>query len=310
MSPRSLIALAGSAALLASCSNKSEAPPLTGQVAASKGASSKLYQDAKQADNAGKRDSAIKLYGEAADRAPNTTESIQARYREAQLLEQKGDNVKAFEAYQKFIDHDQASNLYSKALASQANIAQAAANGSIQTSFLGLKSGLPLEKIVGMLETVRNNAPKSPTAARAQFTIGDLNHKRKKDKESIEAYRKVVRDFPDSSEAPEAEFRIGKVYMEEAQSGNQNQATLNLAHEAFQDYLNQYPNHSKAGEARRLMSELGGRTIQRSFDVAEFYLKTGEKESAKVYYREVMHRASSGPLYQKAKARLAELGEH
>jgi outer membrane protein assembly factor BamD (BamD/ComL family) len=43
--------------------------------------------------------------------------------------------------------------------------------------------------------------------------------------------------------------------------------------------------------------------------VAEFYLKTGEKESAKVYYRQVVKRAGAGELHDKAKVRLAELGE-
>ena len=78
--------------------------------------------------------------------------------------------------------------------------------------------------------------------------------------------------------------------MEEADRGNQNQANVDLAREAFNDYLIQYPGHSRNAEARKLIASLGGRDLQRSFDIAEFYLKTGKTESAKVYYRDIVKR--------------------
>jgi outer membrane protein assembly factor BamD len=308
MSPRLLFVFAGSAVLFASCA-KDDVVPLAGQSAASRGDSESLYQRAKQADESGNRKKAIKLYDQAADKSPSAPNSAQARYRQAELLQQSGETVKAFDAYQQFLEKYQHTGLYSKALSAQAAMADEAAKGNIKTSFLGLKSGLSLERVTSMLEKVRDNAPKSATASKAQFRIGELYQGEKKDKEAIEAFRKVVREYPDRSEAPEAQFRIGKVYLDQAQRGNQNQATLNLAKEAFQDYLTQFPGHSRNGEARRLMSELGGRSVQRTFDVAEFYLKTGEVESAKVYYREVLRRAGSGDLHNRAKARLAELGE-
>ena len=97
--------------------------------------------------------------------------------------------------------------------------------------------------------------------------------------------------------------------MEEADRGNRNQATLDLAAEAFSDYLIQYPRHSKNAQARELSRNLRGRELERSLGIAEYYDKTGQTESAKVYYRDVVKRAGSGPSYEKAKARLKVLGE-
>ena len=79
--------------------------------------------------------------------------------------------------------------------------------------------------------------------------------------------------------------------------------------EAFNDYLIQYPGDSRNAEARRQIDSLGGRDLQRSYDIAEFYQKTGKTESAKVYYRDIAARAKSGSLYDKSRARLKELGE-
>jgi outer membrane protein assembly factor BamD (BamD/ComL family) len=160
-----------------------------------------------------------------------------------------------------------------------------------------------------MLGKVRDNAPKSAEAAKSQFTIGQLYEGKKKPKEAIAAYRQLVSDQPGSAQAPTALFRVGVLLTADADRGNQNQANLDLAREAFNDYLIQYPGDSNNAEARRLLDNLGGRDVQRSYDVAEFYQKTGKSESAKVYYRDVMARAKSGPLYEKARSRLKELGE-
>jgi outer membrane protein assembly factor BamD (BamD/ComL family) len=97
--------------------------------------------------------------------------------------------------------------------------------------------------------------------------------------------------------------------MVEAERGNQNQANVDLAREAFNDYLIQYPGHSRNAEARKLLANLGTRDLQRTFDIAEFYLKTGNYESAKVYYRDIVKRTGSGSLHEASKARLKELGE-
>jgi outer membrane protein assembly factor BamD (BamD/ComL family) len=311
MTPR-LIAcalLSASVFLLSSCGSDSDMPIMAGntQAAASEGES--LYQKAKQADDAGNTGKAIKLYEQTATRFPFAPSAPQARFRQAQLLEQQGEVVKAFKAYDQFLERFQGSGLYTTALNRQAAMAQSAADGDVKSSMLGIKTKLSLDKTVEMLEKVRDNAPKSTTAAKAQFTIGQLYETKKKSREAIAAYRQLVRDQPGSAQAPEALFRVGVIMTAEADRGNQNQANLDLAREAFNDYLIQYPGDSRNAEARRLIDSLGGRDLQRSYDIAEFYQKTGKTESAKVYYRDILSRAKSGPYHDKARARLKELGE-
>ncbi|RYD26026.1 MAG: tetratricopeptide repeat protein, partial [Verrucomicrobiaceae bacterium] len=268
-----------------------------------------LYQQAKAADDAGKVDKAIKLYDQTATRYPFAPSSAQARFREAELLKQKGKVLESFEAYQQLLTRFQGSGLYSTALDRQAAMAQSAADGDIKSGFLGIKSKLSLDKTVEMLGQVRDNAPRSRTASKAQFTIGQLYESKKKHKEAIAAYRQLVREQPDAPEAPEALFRVGEIHVNQADQGNQNRATLDLASEAFNDYLLQYPGHSKNAEARRKIAGLGGREVERTFETAEFYFRTGQLDSAKIYYRDVVKRSSYGKTHDAAKARLKELGE-
>lgn len=282
---------------------------MAGNTQAAAGQGEAVYVKAKQADDAGKTSRAIKLYDETATRFPFAPSAPQARFRQAQLLEQKGEIEDSFEAYDKFLSRFQGSSLYTTALNRQAAMAQSAAEGDVKSSFLGIKTKLSLEKTVAMLEKVRDNAPKSRAASKAQFTMGELYQAKKKSKEATVAFRQLVRDQPSSPEAPEALFRVGQILLEEADRGNQNQANLDLAREAFNDYLIQYPNHSRSGEARKLLSALSGRDLQRSYDIAEFYHKTGKTESAKVYYRDIVKRTATGKLHDDSLARLKELGE-
>ena len=296
-------------ASLLSCGPDADAPSLAGNTQSAAIEGEAFYQKAKQADDAGKSAKAIKLYDQTATRYPFAPSAPQARFRQAELLQQQGEIVKSFEAYDKFLSRFQGSGLYTTALNRQVAMAQSAADGDIKSSLLGIKTKLSLEKTVEMLGKVRDNAPKSAVAAKAQFTIGQLYESKKKYKEAIAAYRQLVKDQPTSAQAPEALFRVGVILTEEADRGNQNQGNLDLAREAFNDYLIQYPGDSRNAEARRLEAGLGNRDFQRSYDIAEFYLKTGKTESAKVYYRDIVSRTKSGAIHDKSKTRLKELGE-
>ena len=296
-------------ASLLSCGPDADAPSLAGNTQSAAIEGEAFYQKAKQADDAGKSAKAIKLYDQTATRYPFAPSAPQARFRQAELLQQQGEIVKSFEAYDKFLSRFQGSGLYTTALNRQVAMAQSAADGDIKSSLLGIKTKLSLEKTVEMLGKVRDNAPKSAVAAKAQFTIAQLYESKKKYKEAITAYRQLVKDQPTSAQAPEALFRVGVILTEEADRGNQNQGNLDLAREAFNDYLIQYPGDSRNAEARRLEAGLGNRDFQRSYDIAEFYLKTGKTESAKVYYRDIVSRTKSGAIHDKSKARLKELGE-
>jgi outer membrane protein assembly factor BamD (BamD/ComL family) len=303
------ILLSASALSFVSCGPDADAPSLAGNTQAAAIEGEAFYQKAKEADDAGKTSKAIKLYDQTATRYPFAPSAPQARFRQAELLQQQGEIFKSFEAYDKFLSRFQGSGLYTTALNRQAAMAQSAADGDIKSSLLGIKTKLSLEKTVEMLEKVRDNAPKSAVAAKAQFTIGQLYESKKKYKDAIAAYRQLVKDQPNSAQAPEALFRVGVILTEEADRGNQNQGNLDLAREAFNDYLIQYPGDSRNAEARRLEAALGSRDFQRSYDIAEFYLKTGKTESAKVYYRDIVTRTKSGEIHDKSKARLKELGE-
>jgi len=294
---------------LAGCSSEPESDlPIAGTNRSSERDARNLYALAQAADQSGKSKKAINRYAATADKHPNSPVAPLARFRQAQLLEHRGDLDQAFETYQMVITRYQASSLYAKARDNQSKVAHAAADGQISSSFLWFKPDLDIKKIVSMLETVRDNAPRSPSAAKAQHAIGRAYESKKwKADDAIAAYQKVVDNYPRSLYAPEAQYKIGNILMKGASKGNQDNSNLDRALHTFEDLQQSYPSSKRAAEAATRIGEIRSRDIQRNFDIGEFYFKKGETSSASIYYREVIRKTRGGPLHERAKNRLQEM---
>jgi len=171
-----------------------------------------------------------------------------------------------------------------------------------------MKSPIDLGKTVDMLTKVRDNAPRAASAPQAQFTIGNLYQSKKNHRKAIKSYNKLIRDHPTSEYAGEGMYRIGQIYLDQSKQGNQDSANLGRAREAFQDFLRNHPNHPKSKEAKQAVAQLDSNGIAKNFEVAEFYHAKGQPQSAIFYYKEVTRLTKSGDLYNRSKARLAELG--
>jgi len=292
--------------LLTACGSR-DLPPPAGSLTASDPQAGAAFARAQAAESAGDLKQATKLYEEVAEDHPYSEVAPQARFRQAALLEKRGELLDAFDAYQAFLNRYQGSALYSKALANQAVVAHAAADGVIKNRFLGIRSRLDTKKIAEMLAQVRDNAPQAPSAAKAQFAIGELWEGRNRRPEAITAYQVIIDEYPASPVAPEAQYRIGAILLGRSERGNQNPANLDKARFAFEDLLQRYPNSIRSADARARIAEIQNRNIQRNFDIAEFYFKKGQLTSATFYYEEVRRESSGGPLHQQATARLAQI---
>jgi outer membrane protein assembly factor BamD (BamD/ComL family) len=295
-------------AVLTGCSGfDKDVPPLQGTVRGDNPQAASLFEKARNYEAAGKSKRALKTYQDLIEDYPADKRVADARLREAALLQARGEAEDAFDAYQLFIEQNPGSPTYPQALAQQEAIAYAAAQGDIRTSFLGLKSDLGREKITEMLSKVRDNAPRANSAPRAQFMIGQVNEFKEKPVPAIAAYEKLVDDYPRSSIAPDAQFRIGEILLKQASEGNQDQANLDRAENAYRDLLLAYPSSSFAAQAKQRIATIGSRDLKSSYDIAEFYRKKGEMDSAAYYYQDVINRAPAGDLRNRAAARLGQV---
>ena len=154
-----------------SCSSDEGVPPLQGTVRGDDPLAAQIFATAQAEEAAGEREKAIKSYGWLLKKCPVDKRAAESKFRQATLLKEEGRAVDSFKTFQGFIERYPGSSLYQSAITQQEEIAHAAAHGTIRTNFLGLKSRLDRNIIVGMLEKVRDNAPRANSAPRAQFTL-------------------------------------------------------------------------------------------------------------------------------------------
>lgn len=291
-----------------SCNSFGEAgPPLQGTIKGDDPRAAARFQNAKGWEAAGEPKKALKEYRALLKESPADKRAAEAQFREAALLQSLGKQKDAFASYQKFIERHTGNSLFGQAVKQQEAVAHAAAEGAIRTNFLGLKSQLDRKIIVAMLSKVRDNAPRADSAPRAQFKLGQLNEYREEPSLAIAAYERLLDDYPKSSKAPDAQFRIGEILLKQAQGGNLDTANLDRAKSSYQDLLLAYPDSSFSAQAKQRITTIGSRDLQTSYNVAEFYRKKGETDSAIYYYQEVMNGAAPGELKNLASARVAEL---
>lgn len=299
------------ACLSSSCTTSTDTPlSATGLAQGLKSqTATSAFAHAKQLQTAGKTNAAIKKYQLIANKYPLSAEAPQARYQEASILYATGELLDSFDAFQKLIEKYNSSPLYGTALQKQSEVALAAANGDIKHNFAGIKSQLAGNNVQQMLTKVRDNAPFSKQAPKAQFAIGSLWHKRGEYNKAIAGYKGVQEKYPNNSLTPEALYRTGNIILNQSKKGNRNKASLDSAKNIFLDLQQQYPNHPRAKDAKAQLAALNKSNIQRNFEIAEFYDKKGQTASAIFYYREVLRTTPSGPIRQKAQQRLAQIGQ-
>lgn len=316
MQKASVFTLASIAVLsvsLISCSNQASnnLELANGSVAgAHSSAASSEYSEAYALEKAGRTKKAIKQYKRIANHFQHSEEAPKALLRAANLLYTSGKLLPSFESYELFLTRYNDSDQYKNALQRQAAVAHAAADGTIKNNFLGLKSEVARSKVETMLEQVRDNAPFADSAPKAQFTIGHIWESEKNLTKAIKAYEQVQLRYPKSSYAPESLYKVGSLLLQQADDGNRNKGNLDTAETTFTDLTLLYPSSKQAAKAKTMLKQISQSDIQRSFSIAEFYEKKGQKASAVFYYREVLLKAKAGSeLHSIAQKRVSTLSQ-
>ncbi len=268
-----------------------------------------LLIQAKQFSTKGNAKQALKSYQKIANLYPLSEHAAEARYQEASILFASGEVLISFNTYQDFIDKYTSSPLYSSAIKKQSDVAFGAASGDIKHNFMGLKSKLTGQTIVKMLTQVRDNAPFSENAVKAQYLIGAVWEDRGDVERAILGYKDVQKRYPDSKLTPEALYKTGTILLAQSNKSNRNKANLDNAKNIFQDLIQQFPTHKRAKDAKAQLTQLSSTDVQRSYNIAEFYRAKEQYASAAFYYREVMRLSKSGDLHEKSKLALAEIGQ-
>lgn len=283
------------------------APPAAPLSEADRASATVMYNEARNADEAGATNAAIEGYRRALKKYPLAPEASTAQYRLAELLEAQGDLSRAFNAYQNLLSKYPDTPNFERAVAAQVAIANKYLQGRPQ-KFLGVPIGSSQKRAQEMYTNILANAPFSKYAPVAQFNLGLAYERQSQPFEAIKAYQKVLDTYPNSDVCDDALYQIAYVYQRIGLAQqSQDLSALVQARNTFEDFLIEYPNSEKAPQARENLERLGAAESGDVYRIAKFYEFTRDLKAAVIYYNDVIRRQPKSSDAELAKARIEEL---
>lgn len=89
--------------------------------------------------------------------------------------------------------------------------------------------------------------------------------------------------------------------------GSYDASSSTKAREAFEDFIQRYPNSEKVPQAKENLAALGGHQTQNTFGIAKFYDKKKDYKAAVIYYNQVIKDEPGSRESVEAKARIDAL---
>ena len=246
---------------------------------------------------------ALSAYRSIVRRWPLSSAAGEAQFKVGFMLEKRAEFWDAYKAYQKVVEKYPGSQFFDLAIERQFSIGNLFLAGEPQKVWK-----IPLlpsmDKTVQIFEAVIKNAPYGAYAPQAHFKIGLAREKQKKWSDAIASYNKLIDKYPGSDLAGDAQYQIGYAWYQASSQPDYDQSAAQKSIEAYQDFLVRYPNSEKVEQAKIYMSELTGRRVQGSYNIAQFYEKQKNYKAALIYYNDVVQQGPNSAQAADAKQKL------
>lgn len=254
-----------------------------------------LLQQARDYEAAGDYNRAMTTYRTVVKRFAVSPSAPAAQFRVAELLEQSGNNNRAFEAYQKLVQDYPQSREFDRAITAQLAIA----DETMQRR--------RYERAEEMYNSILGAAPYAKFAPAAQFKLGQAFESRNEYDKAIAAYQMILDRYGSSDYADDALYQIGFVQLSEAQSRSKDLSAAVDAKNTFEEFLMEYPRSEKAAQARENLERMTGREATDILSIAKFYDRGNNPRAAVIYYGDLVRRQPGSEDAKLAGDRIEEI---
>ncbi|MEY2411088.1 MAG: outer membrane protein assembly factor BamD [Verrucomicrobiota bacterium] len=213
----------------------------------------------------------------------------QAQYLLARCYEAKGEDERAFNAYQTLITQYPKVPNYDEIILRQMAIANRFLAGQGFKLFNLIPWFASMEKTIKLYEKILKNGPYSEVAPQAQINIG-VAHERKFFKElpeAAKAYERAADKYSEQKEGTDALYRVGETYYKQAKKAEYDQSIAGQAIATYSDFVTLHPDDKRVPQAQKRMETLKLEQARGSLEVARYYEKHKKWKAAKIYYNEV-----------------------
>jgi outer membrane assembly lipoprotein YfiO len=219
---------------------------------------------------------------------PRARQAPEAQYYLGVILDDQERLFEAFKEYQIAIDKYPFSELSASIVKQQYAIGNRLLEGVKNKSFWRTTFASADTTVVDIFRTVIKNAPYGDLAPSAQYKIGLYLMEKELYQDAREEFERVLNDYPNSEWIKPAKYQIAVTDSLRSTDAQYDQKVTEAAVQEFSEFLEEYSDAELSKEAKDQIRQLKEKEAENNFVIAEFYEKSENSQSAKIYYQIVI----------------------
>jgi outer membrane protein assembly factor BamD len=160
---------------------------------------------------------------------------------------------------------------------------------------------------IEFFQEILNRYPFSPEAPLAELKAADCSYHLERYQEALVLYEEFANRHPTNESIPYVLFQRGMSNFKQLDRVDRDTAGATKAIEFFKKLLKSYPDSPYAAEAKARIAAANEFLADHEYFVAEFYVRTGKFDQAKVRLKYLLTKYGDQPIAVKAKTLLADL---
>ncbi|GJQ58084.1 MAG: outer membrane protein assembly factor BamD [Candidatus Scalindua sp. AMX11] len=141
---------------------------------------------------------------------------------------------------------------------------------------------------IKVFERIIELNPLGFTAADSQVKIADCYYQMSQFENAIDAYRRVMENYPNSEWVPYAQFRVPYCKLSNIRIQERNYELLEQSRHGFEEYIANNPQGSLVASAQDIIEEIDITRAERDYKAGEFYLRKKRPDAGAIYFESVV----------------------
>jgi len=230
----------------------------------------------------------------------------EAQYYAGRSFEELGKYYPAFKNYQKVIDNYPYSDRVEAIIEREYHIANI-----FQTKkgpkLMDIELSLSLDRAATIYKKVVENSTFGKYADKSLYKMAQCYRKMGKYKDAMEAYERLINDYPESELVEESKYQLAYTMYEASKDPEYDQENTDEAIEKFEKLVDTTGIPELVAESDKVIAELKIRKAESLFDTALFYEKNKKYRGAIMYYKEIVEKYPSTGSAIKAEQKIEKL---
>lgn len=230
----------------------------------------------------------------------------EAQYYAGRAYEELGKYYFAYENYQTTIDKYPYTKRLEEILEREYNIANIF-QAKDAPKLMDLELSVSLDRAITIYKKIIENSAFGEYADKSLYDMAECYRRSRRYNEAIDAYDRLITDYPNSSLLAEAKYQLASATYEASLDPDYDQESTDKALDKFEKISRTTPVPAIAAEADKAIDVLRTKKAGSLLNIASFYERQKKYQSAVIYYADIVYNFPETDAAGIAKERISNL---